>query len=106
MGQKVLTVGLDGIATETRVSDLTDYRTGVTLLGAYDSVNREFQFPQPVAFDPLHNTVAIYHGGRRLNVYEYLIVESSPGSGVYNQLRLTQWAPDSRHRLIADYVAA
>src|SRR5512136_3216697 len=83
---------------------LERFRWGIPLLGVYDSTNRIFALPEPAAYNPPSMDVRVYHGGRRLNTYEYQVKESVPGSGNFDRIHLTSWAPSPRTQLVADYM--
>jgi hypothetical protein len=76
------------------------------LAGLYNRSNRDFVLPEPVVHSPPGPIVRVYHGGRRLNEWEYEVGESIPGSGILDLVRLQQWAPGAHNRLVADYTAA
>src|SRR5512137_2181252 len=81
-------------------------REGIPLIGPCDGLNRDFALPEPAVHDPPKRQVKVYHGGRRLNTYEYDVLESVPGSGLFDLVKLTSWAPYSQTQLVADYYVA
>lgn len=93
------TFGDVGIAIQTRT------RENIPLVGPYNGINRLFALPEPAVHEPPKLQVKIYHGGRRLNAYEYSVIESVPGSGHFDHIQLA-WAPTSKTQLVADYYVA
>lgn len=96
------------MAVTVRKRDIGAERTreGVSLIGPCDGVNRMFALPEPAVHEPPKRQVKVYHGGRRLNMYEYDVLESVPGSGQYDRVKLTSWAPNPQNQLVADYYVA
>lgn len=88
-------------------------KTGVSLIGIQDGVNRVFTTPE--AF--VHNanmSVRMYHNGRRLlqsslpsaELGEYYVSEGSGPSTGYNTIHFMAFAPDAYSMLRADYRVA
>jgi hypothetical protein len=83
------------------------FRYNVVLIGTYNRYNREFILPEPVIHDPPNGIQVIaYHGGRRLNPWEYEITSTILGSGILDLLRLTLWSPGPNNKIVVDYKRA
>jgi len=91
--RKPVYIGDDGFLEE--FSLFASDRGNVVLTGAYNGVNRDFLLPEGAVHTPPSPVVKVYHGGRRLNAYEYQVLESVSGSGVFDKVHLTSWAPGS-----------
>jgi len=96
---------LQPIGSKAAAILLGRFRWNIPLSGVCDGLNRLFILPEPAFVDLPYSVVRVYHGGRKLNDYEYQVLESVPGSGNYDRVKLTSWAPSSRTQLVADYTA-
>jgi len=103
---KPVVIGSDGFLIESAGITGVGEKQNVALTGSYDGVNRDFLLPEGAVHTPPRPVVKVYHGGRRLDPYEYEIQESVIGSGIFNLVHLTRWAPGPNNRLIADYAPA
>jgi hypothetical protein len=106
MGIKPVIIGIDGFLIESAGTVGSDEKQNVILSGLYDRINRDFLLPEGALHTPPRPVVKVYHGGRRLDPYEYVVLESVSGSGTFDLVRLTSWAPGPDNRLIVDYVPA
>jgi hypothetical protein len=103
---KPVVIGSDGFLIESAGIVGSSEKQNVPLTGVYDRLNRDFLLPEGAIHTPPRPVVKVYHGGRRLDPYEYEVRESVLGSGVFDLVRLTSWAPGPDNRLIADYAPA
>lgn len=82
------------------------YRTGISLVGAKDGVNREFYLPGAEKF--VHNlpflTIAIYYNGMRQTLLDDYLIFESMGSGTGFDKVVLERAPHLNDKLIADCV--